>query len=323
MAATEPTHEVTETAAAWLLALEAGTADAEAFAAWRDADPRHALAFAECVSLWNALDGVKAAPAAPTAGSGSAEDVAAYPQPVAAMPRRRFLAAAGIAGLLTLGGAGWLLRSTPASARTAIGERRLIALGDGSKIELNTNSEVAWRVDGADRTVWLREGEIAIDVASGVRPLQLEVLDRVMALAPGRYNARLVADQLELLVLQGHARATGRTIASGSMLTQRGDRVTAAPAAPLRLARAAAWRRGELVFDGDTLGFAVAEYNRHLTTPIRIADPAVVGLRLGGRFDVTQSEAFLAAVAASLDLQIARDPEGRPLIRRRDDVAAN
>lgn len=36
----------------WLIALDCGSADTEAFEAWRSADPRHAAAFAQVAATW-------------------------------------------------------------------------------------------------------------------------------------------------------------------------------------------------------------------------------------------------------------------------------
>lgn len=43
----QPKADLTDVAADWLAALDAGSADMVAFEAWRDADIRHAIAFAE------------------------------------------------------------------------------------------------------------------------------------------------------------------------------------------------------------------------------------------------------------------------------------
>ncbi len=310
----EPARALTEVAAEWLHAIEAGTADRHAFEAWRSADPRHALAFVETVCLWRALGALEPqAPSKHVAPQPAVIEPAVEP----AIPRRRFLAAASVAGISALGGAGWLLDARPATARTTVGERRLIALDDGSRVELNTNSEAAWRFRRGSRELWLRLGEIAIDVVDGPQPLILHALDQTMSLATGRYNARLINDRLDLLVLSGLARAaaSGSAVPAGAMLTAVGDDEEIRPSEARQLARADAWRRGELVFDGDSLAFAVAEFNRHLLQPIVIADPALGTLRLGGRFNVTEGDAFLAAVEAGLGLHVARTADGGAEIR--------
>ena len=44
--------DLTGEAIDWLVALDHGTADQEAFEAWRSADPRHAAVFAQVAATW-------------------------------------------------------------------------------------------------------------------------------------------------------------------------------------------------------------------------------------------------------------------------------
>lgn len=55
-------QQITEQAVGWLIRLDAGTADIEAFEAWRSADPRHASAFAQMAAIWKRTGELRGAP---------------------------------------------------------------------------------------------------------------------------------------------------------------------------------------------------------------------------------------------------------------------
>jgi len=78
----------------------------------------------------------------------------------------RWVAAASVVLLLALG-LGWgLMRPTYETVRTAYGEWKQIYLPDGSKVQLNANSELTYQADwqeGESRELWL-EGEAFFEV---------------------------------------------------------------------------------------------------------------------------------------------------------------
>jgi transmembrane sensor len=58
-----------------------------------------------------------------------------------------------------------------------------------------------------------------------------------------------------------------------------------------------AWRRGEIVFDGDTVAAAAEEFNRYNARKIVLGDPAIGQRTIVGYFLIDQPEKF--ALAAS------------------------
>ncbi len=56
---TDSRQKLTDIAALWYAQLDSGTADVKAFEAWRDADSRHAVAFAWIIRAANLLDELK------------------------------------------------------------------------------------------------------------------------------------------------------------------------------------------------------------------------------------------------------------------------
>lgn len=274
-------------AAEWLAALRLGTADEDAFEAWRARDPRHAVAFARIAAAWQAVED-RAVPKAAAA---------------ARLPRRLMLGGAVAAGVAAVLGAGFRVRDANARdhAETGVGESRRIAIAPGTWLILNTDSAVAWKIGPEQGTLWLERGEIAIESARA--PLRLYQADRALFLAPGRYNAACREAGLDLLVLDGRAGlAGGGAAGSAQLLRLRRDSAEIVKANAARIEAAAAWPMGEVVFEDVPLSEAVREYNRYLARKLVLADPALGALRIGGRFHSHDPKQFLEALAIGLDL---------------------
>ncbi|MBS0417931.1 MAG: FecR domain-containing protein [Proteobacteria bacterium] len=294
-------------AADWLARLDVGRASREELDAWRAADPRRAAAFAEVAATWNRL-GELPAPEALLRVKSS-------------ITRRVFLGSALAASAAGVGVLGWMERDYFLRSRivTAIGERRTLSLPDGSSMDLNTDTEVYWKFDDQVRKLWLRRGEAALSIAADlVRPFVLVTAQGLTTLAAGQFNARLRSGELELFVLSGQAllkTVSGQnkevTVASASdprrKLITDGQQFEVAPAREEAVQSVQAWRRGEIIFNGQPLSDAVEEYNRYLSRKFVIGDRKVANLRLGGRFLTDDPQRFLAALRSAFGLRVTDD----------------
>lgn len=294
---TTETPSLIDEAAQWLAALDAGTADPNAFETWRAADPRRAAAFAQVASVWTRL--------------GEARHIATEAPPTLAPPQpppgrwRRFAHAAAVLMAIGLSGITTSQLWARASAETSIGERRVVQIGGGTRVELNTDTAVEWRGGRDKAEVWIERGQIALDVPAASGTVIVRAGDVEAMLAPGRYDIRIIGTQMAVLVLEGRSRAVGtaKVAAAGSKLVlAEGGAQVAAPAAA-ESDRALAWRRGEVVFVGETLARAAEEYNRYLVRKLVVGDPAIAGLELGGRFTSHDPADFLGALRASFGVE--------------------
>lgn len=306
-------QKIDDEAAAWLVAIDCGTADREAFERWRTADPAHALAFIRASQVGLGLDLIRetglAEPAAPS-----------DPQPEATRPsiNRRRLLQAGAAGtaLLGLAGLGWSVSAAAHDVRTAIGERRRIVIDRDVTLDLNTNTHLRWRRVGNGFHVQLLQGELLLDRGVGSAPCTLTCQGVRVVQGAGRVDARLRPDRVDVFVLHGeaivHSAASPKGIRVASM-----QRTTVVPdAAPVLsplskvdVDAAGAWQRGEIEFHGEALDAAVEEYNRYLTRPMVIADPSIGHIRLGGRFSNSDPSEFLGALTAIYGVKVAEDTD--------------
>jgi len=325
MASGETSREaIADQAAEWLVRFDAGRGDPEAFEQWRNADPRHAAVFAQIAATWQKTAELRTGNVDLQADTALAEEPAAVSAGGEPWLSRRsaMTALAGAAVVAT--GAGALLWDRRAYAETGVGERRTVRLPDGSRAELNTDSRIAWQL-GNRLEFWLDRGEAAIVVAQASRRAVIARLASLRAeLLDGRYNLRLQGEAPTLVTFAGRARVTdGRgvvtTVMPGHALTDEGAGLGDTALSPAQLDRAGAWQRGEIIFDGMTLARALAEFNRYLPTRLELADPSIATLRLGGRFNTDDPQAFLQALHDGFGIG-SRAGEGRILLFRKDDL---
>jgi len=306
--------DLIDEAAAWLAALDAGSADVAAFEAWRDADIRHAVAVAEVAGAWRDMDRLRvshgeiqhAAPALP------ADPVRAK---IERPNRRRVLrAAASFAAVAAIGGGATYRAYARDMAVTAVGQRKAVNAVPGLSLDLNTDSRVFWR-DGTPARLWLDRGEVAIALA-GDRHIELSTPGGRFRLEPGRYNARLRGAGCELAVLAGGiADGMALRISAGDVALVTGGQVSMQTRDVGALDRVTAWRHDTLVLNGESLDYAVAELNRYLTDKIVIGDPALSRLRLGGTFATTDPAEFLHALRSSFGVRATAGGTGVVLTR--------
>ncbi len=295
-------------AALWHAQLDSGSADREAFEAWRDADPAHAAAFARIAATAEALDVLRGG------------DHTADPDLRAAKPitRRNLLPwAAGFVAVA--GGTGiWGASQVRASASTAVGGRESIPLPDGGRLDLNTDTKAFWKFDKTQRRIWLERGEIALSVPTDPRPCRLFAAGQTITLAAGELNVRLRKPAVDVTVTKGACSVQSQAgamrqptqIRAGEAVLTATDIVRVRRLSDSDLLFTSGWTRGELVLQGQTLGTAVGEYNRYLDEKIVIADPELAAIRLGGRFLTRDPEDFLTSLQSSFGIHVQRLSNG-------------
>ena len=310
-------------AAAWYARMDCGTADQADFELWRDADPRHAAAFARLVGTSERVRQVKV-PVRRSLEAAANSNLSTS--------RRGFMAAAlGALGVVTVVcGATYMLISCQVSANTAVGDHEIRRLPDGGQLDLNTNTKVRWRFDRNERSVWLDQGEVALDIPTDRRPLCLFAAGKRILVTAGKLNARLRGDAVDLLMLQGTCVVTDQMpfvslagaptkpvkVGAGQAVLADGSNARVRTMAPTDIQFVSSWQSGELVFNGETLGAAIEEYNRYLLRKISIGDPSLQGIKLGGRFNSRDPAEFLSALHSAFNVTVARADDGSVILTR-------
>jgi transmembrane sensor len=212
--------------------------------------------------------------------------------------------------------------------RTAIGERSSITLSDGSSVVLNTNSRIDIRFTAEQRNVRLLAGQAWFQVAkNAARPFVVEAGDQRVTALGTAFDVRLgdtdSGDSVQVTLAEGKVSVepirsslarlvrppvVAEVLVSGEALIVSED----APALKRKadLIKVSSWRKGQVVFDNDTLEAAVAEINRYSATRIELADATLGQLRVSGVFTAGHSESFVETVTGHYPIQVAvREPE--------------
>lgn len=293
----------------WFVRLHESPADAgprKLFEAWRNADPRHAESYDRLQRLW-----------------GASAHIPGFAQPPRTFSRRHALrtgamAAAGVAGLVGVGRLA--LGPHPfADHTTGTGERRTIALPDGSFAELSTASALDVRYGQTARSIELLDGEAFFRVAPDPgRPFRVlacggtaTALGTAFAVSTTSRtgNARLIVTEHAVMARGGPRQVR---VAAGQ-----GTWFGAAGVSPVEAGdvNALAWRQGRLNFIARPLGEIVAELNRWSSGKIVVIDKALAGKPATLMIGIDQVDEAVAQIAAVIPMRITRISGVLTLIR--------
>ncbi|WP_168355826.1 FecR family protein [Sphingomonas gei] len=310
--------EVDADAAAWLARLQAeGRSEAteSAFKAWLHADLAHQEAFERATEIWAMIPGAMLCSGVST-------------QAPASLPIRRtrgraagFAMAASLLIVLGAGG-GWWLLTRPIDYATRVGEQKIATLEDGSRIALNTDSEVDVSYEKDVRRVTLERGEAMFEVAPNPsRPFVVRAGDKLVKAIGTSFIVRRDASGVIVTLIQGKVSVSDVTKAAVQpTLLAPGERLTVPASAPSVIDQppieaATAWRRGQAVFNDTPLSSAVAELNRYGGPRVTVDDPRLAGLRISGVFATNDTAEFANAVAALYRLRVQKAGRELHLLR--------
>ena len=304
-------------AAEWfarLLASDVDARDLEAFERWCAASEDNADAYA-AVAADHELARLLADDPEIAAATRKARIAFAGRGRSAGVRRWASLAAAA-AAVVVAGAIGWRIYggiATTQALATAVGEQHTIALADGTRLVLDTNTRVDVRLGRDARELVLREGRIDVDVGRDPRPFSV---------ASGRGVVRDIGTRFEV---ERHGEDVAVTLLSGAVNVSLPD-AGEAKLAPGQKARfgatggivvaqaeavedAARWTEGTLVFKQRRLGDLIAEVNRYSTVQIRLADRSLEDLRVSGVFRVGDQTALLEALRKGWSISTTRTSE--------------
>ncbi|CAB3893401.1 FecR family protein [Achromobacter ruhlandii] len=304
-------------AARWFARAHSGEWDAareQARADWLAADPRHAYEYRLLESIWQAADAV-----APERLRALAE----APRRAARSGRRAALALSLGAAILAVGGwALWPRGAGWTEYQTRIGELRSVALPDGSRAELNSNSHIRVRFDDAERRVLLVAGEALFSVEKNAgRPFVVDAGLGTATVTGTRFDVRRDADQVRVLVESGSVKVAGAHDAAAlPVAAGQGVRIGAAGQAggvePADVTATLAWRGGQIRFSNTDLATAAREVSRYRQHPI-VLGAGVAHLTVTSVFQTRDTDAFLTALPHILPVQVRQLADGRSEISAR------
>lgn len=303
-------ESIRQQAEAWFARLRAedcSTAECRDFDGWLAADAEHAAAYAKVERLWNDLEGL--------AGDIDIQRARRSVRISARHHGRRLLLiAASLAALMAAGLLALLFGIFTPGQRyaTGHGEQRSVVLADGSRLILNTDTELEVLTQPNLRSVRLIKGEALFEIVHDPRrPFVVKSGGNTIVDLGTRFDVRQDDGPVMVTVLQGEVSVErgdrslqlgpGEQVTAGRGVWRRG---TANPSV------VAAWTQGRLVFRSTPLGDAIAEANRYGSTRLVIADPQLDQIRVSGEFRIGETQALVHALEGAFPIRAESDPNG-------------
>jgi transmembrane sensor len=320
-------ESVTDAAARWYARVHAPDCtgrDREAFENWLRADSEHWRAYADAERTVRRFDQLIENDERMCELADEAFGDVAPPA------RRRWAVPAALAASLIVAlvavrlGAVNELSPLTAVFATRADEQREVVLADNSVVHLDVGSEISVEVSGAARQITLVRGRALFDVAKDPeRPFTVSAgVTRTTALGTkfqvhnGSERVVVVLAEGSVAVTTGEGAAWEERLAPGEQISFEG-RHSIPVKRSVDTYMATSWSRGRLVFRGTPLAEAIEEVNRYSTRKLRLADPSLATLPVGGNFIAGDSELILSAFVAALPLRSVDGGGGEILLFRR------
>jgi transmembrane sensor len=318
-----------EQAATWCMRVSEGPLAADdqvAFDAWLAESADNRAAFDEAVCTWQEIDGADTAAefidlrveALQTARRGRRAPWTGS--------RRQAAALAILVVGLSAGGLWWV--RAPTIYETGVGERRVAALADGSKISLDAATRVEVRLRRDHRDLRLISGRAKFDVARDpLRPFSVSAADKVVVATGTAFSVELLKRQVRVVLYEGHVAVLARPPQSDAKpqpvrLSTRGGPADQALSPGQELVSAVdgtvgdlrntdpgqslAWEAGQVVFIDEPLRSAVERVNRYSDQPLTVGDAAAANVLVTGVFTAGDTRAFVEGVTTALPLRAQR-----------------
>lgn len=335
---TDSVRHLKDVAAAWVLKQQNGDwtdADAAELSHWLQAATTNRVAYLRAQATWKEASRLKVLGAGLKPGTipGAAEfnDSPFFRQQpgrseLVAPPARRRVAQMPwlLAASIVLAIAGYLAWHRGFSAAeeyaTAVGVTAAIPLPDGSKVTLNTNSEIQVAVTQTERAVTLEQGEAFFEVTEDAkRPFVVTAGAKRIVVLGTKFSVRRANEEVQVVVTEGRVRIDDTQIDAGGVASAKATRVAVTQKPLPEVEELLSWRSGFVVFHDTPLAEAVAELNRYNRKKIVIRDASVAALRVSGNFKATYVDSFIGLLEDGFPVNVERQERHIVLSARSGD----
>ena len=315
-----------EQAAGWRLKLirDPSLGDSEEYLRWC-ADPFNAKAREAVVKAWSSIGTLETTPEMlDLRRQALARMRAAHADRV---KKRGWLAVAAVAALATGVGLAWpylhqwgvahIAWLSTTTYKTDIGERRIVALPDGSRISMDSDTLIRVTYQPAARSISLERGRSRFDVAHDPnRPFAVLAGSQTVVAIGTSFDVERLQSSVLVTLIQGQVVIKGAQPAlTPEMLGPAPDSISLKAGEELVVTQnvrpeivttdlqvARAWESGRLLFRDEPLGDAVARVNRYTSQPVEI-DPSIASIRFSGVFNAGDVSSFVSAVTSYFPVQ--------------------
>jgi transmembrane sensor len=317
-------------AAVWRVRLtEEGLESCAAFEAWLAEDAANEAAWHQLSGPWDLLGEQAANPEVVAARRQALERASRRSAAFArGRSRRAYLLSGLAAGVVAIvAGAFWLFVQ-PSEYRTALGERRVLTLDDGSKVSLDSQTVVQVRYSADARHLKLTKGQARFDVFHDTRrPFSVDAGDRTVVATGTSFNIDLRQSAVVVTLIEGRVLVTPRAprvslpvsakqevtpvpLAAGQTLTASLDERVSPRIESVSLDLITSWESGRLIFDDEPLDEVVERVGRYSSQTIVIGDERAAKLRISGVFNAGDVTTFVDTVSRYLPVHATSRPDG-------------
>jgi transmembrane sensor len=193
---------------------------------------------------------------------------------------------------------------------TRVGERRDVALADGTVITLNTASRMEVIYSDTARAVTLLEGQALFDVAPGRVPFVAGAGGSLTTALGTEFDIRLRPEGPEIILVEGRVRVARQgdsrsdVLTPGQRLTFRGGDTVITE---VDTSEATGWKTGMIRFRDVTLREAIEEMNRYSEVQLSAPDAALAARRFSGVFPAGDQDIFLESILLHFEARALHD----------------
>jgi len=188
---------------------------------------------------------------------------------------------------------------------TGIGEHKIVSLGDGSRVELNTDTVLKVDVSPERRLASIQKGEAYFQIAHDPEhPFVVSAGDHRITVLGTKFTVHREAGKLEVALLEGRIwldenanehGGHGMLLTPGDKVVSQGAKLVKLEERPDTLQNELGWRSGMLIFKFTTLADAAAQFNRYNRQKLVVADAAAAKLKIIGSFPTNDVNMFVRA----------------------------
>jgi transmembrane sensor len=299
-------------AADWLVRRRDGAdwreADQLALDAWLAESSAHLMAYWRLETAWSRADRLNALPKQASANGLPARGRRLFPR------LARTAAVLALVGGALAGARYFLPRDNTVTYQTGIGGHRIVALADGSKIELNTDTALRVSGDARQQNVALEKGEAYFQIRHNPSRQFVVVAgaQRIVDLGT-KFVVRDDVNRVRVSLVEGSARleplndsATARPVllrpGDVAIATERGVSLSRQPQA--MMVSALSWRRDLLIFNNTPLAQVAEEFNRYNKRKLVVMGDDARSIGVGGNFQADNVAVFARVAQGVLGLHV-------------------
>ena len=185
---------------------------------------------------------------------------------------------------------------------TGIGELRRVVLGQHTVANLNTRTFVSVRLTSHACDIQLKSGEALFEIRrNDAHTVYVTAGSVRMDSNAAAFSVRLHDNEhVDVLVRKGDVTLTSMrkdvTLTANEKARIAPHGVALERLDEAEMQRRLQWTTGYLSFSGETLEEVVAEFNRYNEQRLVVEDRAIRNLRIGGNYQSTDPEGFVAAL---------------------------